>query len=135
MVNCLCGLPCARRTSWTHDNPGRKFLACKFYNPETGQRGCHVFDWVDVEEPTGWQRDVINTLVAEKHRLSTDNHILKSRLVCNENEKNRLAQELEKIQGMDMKNKGVEMPNYQFNVLFFVVVSVVVSFIVVKLFG
>ncbi|KAL2923283.1 1 4-alpha-glucan branching enzyme GlgB [Bienertia sinuspersici] len=94
MLNCGSGFPCATRTSWTHDNPGRKFIACKFYNHETGQRGCNTFDWVDVDEPTNWQRDVINMLLAEKQRIATDNHILRSRLVCAENEKSRLSKEM-----------------------------------------
>ncbi|XP_048491430.1 uncharacterized protein LOC125492758 [Beta vulgaris subsp. vulgaris] len=133
MVNCACGFPRTTRTSWTHDNPGRKFKACKFYNHETGHRGCNTFDWVDVEEPTNWQRDVINMLVAEKHRVATDNHILKSRLVCVEHQKNRLEQELENINRKPLKRKEIVNKSLGFNaVCFCVIVSVVISVIVVK---
>ncbi|KAL2897967.1 hypothetical protein RDABS01_039749, partial [Bienertia sinuspersici] len=83
-------------TSWTSDNPGRKFVACKFYNHETGQKGCNTFEWID-EDILDWQRDVANMLVAEKHKLVIDNNILKSRLVCETYEKDRLAVELEKM--------------------------------------
>ncbi|KMT11853.1 hypothetical protein BVRB_5g105490 [Beta vulgaris subsp. vulgaris] len=102
MVNCACGFPRATRTSWTHDNPGRKFKA-----HETRHRGCNTFDWVDVEEPTNWQRDAINMLVAEKHRVATDNHILKSRLVCVEHQKNRLEPELQNINMKPLKRKEI----------------------------
>ncbi|KAL2932065.1 DNA topoisomerase 3-alpha [Bienertia sinuspersici] len=96
VANCACGLPVARRTSWTSDNLGRKFVACKFYNHETRQRGCNTFEWID-EDILDWQRDVVNMLVAEKHRFPTDSNILKSRLVCETYEKDRLAAELEKL--------------------------------------
>uniref|UniRef100_A0A803N658 Uncharacterized protein n=1 Tax=Chenopodium quinoa TaxID=63459 RepID=A0A803N658_CHEQI len=75
---CGCGFPVARRTSWTHENPQRKFVACKFFNHETGQR--------------------------EKHWLSTDLSILKTRLACTEHEKGRLASELHMMK--NIMNKG-----------------------------
>ncbi|KAL2928254.1 DNA topoisomerase 3-alpha [Bienertia sinuspersici] len=71
---CDCGELVAKRTSWTYENLGKKFIACKFFNHETGERGCNTFQWVD-EEPSEWKRDVINVFVAEKHRLATDNNI------------------------------------------------------------
>lgn len=48
-------------------------------------------------------------LVAEKHRLAMDNHILRSRLVCIEHEKNRFVQDLEKVQRKLVKVKQVEI--------------------------
>lgn len=91
MVNCSCGFPCATRTAWTQENSGRKFIACKFYNTMKLVKGdATPFDWVD-ESSTYWQRDVINVLVAEKHRISTDYNILKSRLVCVEHKKKKIS--------------------------------------------
>uniref|UniRef100_A0A803LJJ4 GRF-type domain-containing protein n=1 Tax=Chenopodium quinoa TaxID=63459 RepID=A0A803LJJ4_CHEQI len=89
---CGCRFSVARRTSWTHDNLGRKFFACKFFNHEIGQRGSNTFEWVD-EHILDWQRDVTNVLIASR-RLSTDLSIHKARLACNEHEKDRLASEL-----------------------------------------
>ncbi|XP_056686361.1 uncharacterized protein [Spinacia oleracea] len=66
---CACGFPVVQRTSWTHENPGRKFKGCKFYNFETGQRDCNAFDWVD-EYILGWQKDVTNHLLWEKAEAS-----------------------------------------------------------------
>ncbi|KAL2897588.1 Retrotransposon-derived protein PEG10 [Bienertia sinuspersici] len=36
-------------------------------------------------------------LVVEKHRLAIDNNMLKSRLVCESHEKDRLSSELQKM--------------------------------------
>ncbi|KAK9664045.1 hypothetical protein RND81_14G015900 [Saponaria officinalis] len=47
VVKCRCGIPAALKTSMTEANTGIRFLACKFYNPETGMRGCNYFKWVD----------------------------------------------------------------------------------------
>ncbi|KAL2898770.1 DNA topoisomerase 3-alpha [Bienertia sinuspersici] len=63
-IKCYCGLPIGRRTSWTDRNPGRKFMCCKFYEPETEWRGCNFFNWID-EDMTEWQRNVIDKLVLE----------------------------------------------------------------------
>ncbi|XP_010695405.1 uncharacterized protein LOC104908052 [Beta vulgaris subsp. vulgaris] len=138
MMKCGCRFAVATRISWTHENPGRKFRVCKFYNHETGQRGCNTFEWVD-EGSTDWQRDVINVLVAEKHRLATDNHITKSRLVCIEHEKNRLSKELEKQRKKPiMKNKEVFARSKSVGckmILICVFLSVIVSFISVILWA
>ncbi|KAK9666058.1 hypothetical protein RND81_14G156900, partial [Saponaria officinalis] len=48
-------------TSWTKDNPGRRFEACPIYNPVTKTRGCRCFRWLD-ENQTTWQKKVINQL-------------------------------------------------------------------------
>ncbi|XP_074303774.1 uncharacterized protein LOC141638266 [Silene latifolia] len=69
--NCWCGIPAAVKTSWTFQNPGRKFIACKFYNPETDMRGCRFFNWID-EDMTYWQRSVINDLLKEQKSLKNE---------------------------------------------------------------
>ncbi|KAL2529157.1 uncharacterized protein Fot_21758 [Forsythia ovata] len=41
---CMCGRNATMRTSWTENNPGRRFLGCSFYGrPDT----CDYFKWVD----------------------------------------------------------------------------------------
>ncbi|XP_021734054.1 uncharacterized protein LOC110700763 [Chenopodium quinoa] len=62
---CNCGIPMARLTSWTRENPGRKFLACKFYDPNTETRGCRSFEWVD-EDGSDWKKEMINQLILDK---------------------------------------------------------------------
>ncbi|XP_010681441.1 uncharacterized protein At4g04775-like [Beta vulgaris subsp. vulgaris] len=140
MVNCGCGIPVARRTSWTHENPGRKFIACKFYNHETEQRGCNTFEWVD-EEILDWQGDITNILIAEKHRHATDNHILTMKLNSVAHEKCRLAEEVQilmkKLVRIPKTSTVVVKEQARISIVgvCIVVVSVVVSFIFVKLFG
>ncbi|KAL2925901.1 Heat shock factor protein [Bienertia sinuspersici] len=91
-----CGIPIARRTSWTPEKPRRKFVACEFYNAKTGQRGCNTFEWLD-EDIVYWKRDVTNVLIAEKHKLVNDNSILKSRIVFAKHENKSLVEEVEKL--------------------------------------
>lgn len=67
-IKCNCGLPVGRRTSWTERNPGRRFMSCKFYEPESEWRGCNFFKWVD-EDMTEWQRHLSNKLILEKKLL------------------------------------------------------------------
>ncbi|XP_021742715.1 uncharacterized protein LOC110708797 [Chenopodium quinoa] len=74
---CNCGLPLAKLTSWTNENPGRKFLACKFYDPKTETRGCKAFEWVDNEDGTDWQRVVINQLLLDKKLMKGEINSLK----------------------------------------------------------
>ncbi|KAL2895356.1 hypothetical protein RDABS01_011265 [Bienertia sinuspersici] len=140
-MKCRCGIPCATRTSWTHENPGRKFVACKFFNHETGQRGCNTFYWVD-EEQTYWQRDVINVLVAEKHRVATDLSIVKARFTCLEHEKKRLTEELDKIERKPLRareavmEKGSAPKQGGFKIIVIcVVISVFFNFMFMKMFG
>ena len=138
---CSCGFPVAKRTSWTHDNPGRKFIACKFFNHETGQRGCNTFEWVD-EGMCEWQRDVINVLVAEKYRLASDNYMLNTRLARDGYEKKRLEEEVKQLKSKGVKKNesgGVQVIRKEVigmkPLLVSSIVSVFVSFIVMKLLG
>ncbi|XP_021770725.1 uncharacterized protein LOC110734905 [Chenopodium quinoa] len=66
---CKCGVPFAKLTSWTRENPGRKFRTCKFYDPVTESRGCKAFEWVDEQDGTAWQTEVINNLLLDKKLL------------------------------------------------------------------
>ncbi|XP_021715177.1 uncharacterized protein LOC110683135 [Chenopodium quinoa] len=66
---CKCGVPFAKLTHWTRENPGRKFKTCKFYDPVTESRGCKAFEWVDEQDGTAWQIEVINNLLLDKKPL------------------------------------------------------------------
>ncbi|XP_021728174.1 uncharacterized protein LOC110695235 [Chenopodium quinoa] len=66
---CKCGVPLAKLTSWTRENPGRKFRTCKFYDPVTESKGCKSFEWVDEPDGTAWQTEVINNLLLDKKLL------------------------------------------------------------------
>ncbi|KAL0421249.1 UNVERIFIED_CONTAM: hypothetical protein Slati_3147800 [Sesamum latifolium] len=43
VVNCFCGIRAPLRTSWTNDNPGRRFYSC----PNCKSGGCRFFTWDD----------------------------------------------------------------------------------------
>lgn len=58
--------------AWTNDNPGRRFVACPDYDPQTGRRGCTYFHWVDVDDPIALQTQVILNLVSDKEKLQRD---------------------------------------------------------------
>ncbi|KAL2925405.1 Proteasome-associated ATPase [Bienertia sinuspersici] len=127
VANCACGLPIARRTTWTSDNPGRELVACKFYNHETGQRGCNTFEWI-VEDILYWQRDV----TYEKDRLAA------------ELEKMKNVAELEKMKTKPFKqhetrqNRGVVGGNEGIGSKFVVICAAVcafVSYVLIKVFG
>ncbi|XP_048493206.1 uncharacterized protein LOC125493740 [Beta vulgaris subsp. vulgaris] len=142
---CKCGFEVAVRTSWTNENPGRKFIACKLYNHDTGHRGCQFFEWLD-EDPLEWQRDVINTLIAEKHRFATDLSLLRGRVALIEHEKKRLTNEMERMKKKTEKRKGCESSckhqivktdhvGLALVIGGLVMLSVVVSVVVVKVVG
>ncbi|GER30052.1 GRF zinc finger containing protein, partial [Striga asiatica] len=44
-VDCYCGRRAVIRTSWTTENPGRRFQACSNLSEE--DPGCVFFDWYD----------------------------------------------------------------------------------------
>lgn len=49
---CWCGQLATCRTSWTMNNPARRFLGCPNYlDPTTNY---NYFMWVDVELPNQW---------------------------------------------------------------------------------
>ncbi|KAK9704904.1 hypothetical protein RND81_07G019000 [Saponaria officinalis] len=51
---------------------GRKFITCKFYNRDSGMRGCGFFIWVEEDYMTGWQRNIINDLLTENRSLKRE---------------------------------------------------------------
>ncbi|KAK9750924.1 hypothetical protein RND81_02G229700 [Saponaria officinalis] len=96
LVRCYCTVPAALQTSWTLQNPGRRFFTCKFYNPEMQFRGCNFFKWVD-ESSTNWQRKVINSLVMEKMSLKQEISEIKMKVGQYEESKYNRDREMAKL--------------------------------------
>ena len=95
-THCYCGVPVAKKTSWTSTNPGRRFVVCKVYCPERGVEGCGFFDWVDADM-VEWQRVLTNQLLLEKKLLEKEKELLKIQ-VCNvEDQKANLVRDLDNI--------------------------------------
>ncbi|KAK9697757.1 hypothetical protein RND81_08G059600 [Saponaria officinalis] len=68
LPKCYCGASTAILKSWIRDNPGRRFKACKYYDPITKSRGCKYFKWCDRIQ-TDWQKDFINEVLMGKKIL------------------------------------------------------------------
>ena len=51
-ILCGCGELARCRTSWTQNNPGRRFLGCP--NFMDASRNCNYFRWVDGPLPNRW---------------------------------------------------------------------------------
>ncbi|XP_057249390.1 uncharacterized protein LOC130590834 [Beta vulgaris subsp. vulgaris] len=94
---CKCKIGVATLTSWTSDNPGRKFITCKFYDRIRKIRhGCDVWEWVD-EHQEEWQRVLINQLLLEKKLLGSDIEVLKAEVHKLEQQRMKLAKENERL--------------------------------------
>ncbi|KAJ9565630.1 hypothetical protein OSB04_001596 [Centaurea solstitialis] len=53
---CLCGDRLVVKTSWTHLNPGRRFLSCRNYGTS---HECKKFKWLDAELPNQYYKDML----------------------------------------------------------------------------
>ncbi|KAL8516349.1 hypothetical protein ACS0TY_014853 [Phlomoides rotata] len=64
---CFCAQEAHLRTSWTVDNPGRRFFGCRFWKVDGG--GCKYFNWLDdpIEERA---KSVILSLLKEKSEFA-----------------------------------------------------------------
>ncbi|XP_058752912.1 uncharacterized protein LOC131639290 [Vicia villosa] len=60
-VRCFCDLDSPLTTSWTKENPGRRFNGCGLYKLQ-GRKGCNFFNWYD-EEMSGRAKEVILSLM------------------------------------------------------------------------
>ncbi|KAK9678173.1 hypothetical protein RND81_11G193300 [Saponaria officinalis] len=87
-IKCRCGVPVATLRSWTEDNPGRRFLGCKFSNPDFS-RGCGYFSWYD-EGQVEWQKNTINQLMLVKK-------IMQCELAMTKTEVTHLQEQNEKL--------------------------------------
>ncbi|XP_074264819.1 uncharacterized protein LOC141587268 [Silene latifolia] len=104
---CYCGNPTAIATSWTTNNPGRRFQACATYNPVSKVRGCKFFQWIDLN-PTNWQRDVANEILFQKNRLKSEVRMLNCEVQSLQEERKMMKMELDNLKSevkkMDEKN-------------------------------
>ncbi|KAL2521550.1 uncharacterized protein Fot_25473 [Forsythia ovata] len=56
---CMCRRSATMRTSWTENNPGRRFLECSFYGRSDA---CNYFKWVNPLVQTRY-KSIINGLL------------------------------------------------------------------------
>ncbi|KAK9706408.1 hypothetical protein RND81_07G122100 [Saponaria officinalis] len=135
---CNCQVPLAVVKSWTRENPGRRFLTCKFYNPGIKFCGCEFFRWYD-QNQCDWQRDVINELVLDKKLLCKEMEIIKAENSHLEEQNKRLKEEIEllmvksKLDGNDTNVEVVETsPKNEWPTTLYVVLFVCIMTLIVK---
>ncbi|KAK9750672.1 hypothetical protein RND81_02G212700 [Saponaria officinalis] len=136
--NCNCQFPLTMVKSWTRENPGRRLLTCKFYNPGTKFRACQFFSWYD-QKQSDWQRDVINELVLDKKLLSKEMEIVKAENSHLEDQNKRLKEEIDLLRMMTKLDEDElddhvtkSSPKKGLCTVFYVVIVVCVMTIVVK---
>ncbi|KAL6569592.1 hypothetical protein OROMI_014106 [Orobanche minor] len=98
---CHCGLPAARRTSWSANNPGRGYMACQ--NSRWG--GCNFFAWT---EPRGCKR-CLRIIPGLIRRLDDQRVEMENDREATDNEMELKNLELEKKQTQLNKIKKREM--------------------------
>ncbi|XP_058740871.1 uncharacterized protein At4g04775-like [Vicia villosa] len=74
-LHCYCGLDSPLVTSWTSQNPGRRFYGCGLYKLQ-GRKGCSFFDWYD-EQITDRSQEVINSLLKKVTDLKKNDGLAK----------------------------------------------------------
>ncbi|KAL8537036.1 hypothetical protein ACS0TY_012286 [Phlomoides rotata] len=75
-ILCDCGVNARLRTSWSQDNPGRRFYGCKFLRVKCalqpgGEDGCYFFRWFDTDVEQR-QRTIILNLLREKREITIE---------------------------------------------------------------
>ncbi|KAL5190474.1 hypothetical protein HKD37_04G009908 [Glycine soja] len=77
-VFCLCNIEAPLVTSWTEENPGRRFYGCGLYK-DTGRKRCNFFQWHD---PIGnnRQKKIIVGLMKEVDELKLREKGLQTRI-------------------------------------------------------
>lgn len=135
---CGCGVPVARRQSWTSRNPGRKFVNCKFSNPRTGSQGCGLFMWVDAPQ-IEWQRVIINQLLLEKKLSDRQIDHLKAQVSNLDDllnnavkEKEALMVKNQKLEALKLKDKE---PISYFSAVVVGAMTGIVMYLIMSLFG
>ncbi|CAH8278910.1 unnamed protein product [Arabidopsis lyrata] len=55
---CRCGLSAKIVTSWTDNNPGRKFFGCRLFKKRRTDH-CNYFEWFDEGVVDGWPKEAL----------------------------------------------------------------------------
>ncbi|KAL6494493.1 hypothetical protein OROGR_031293 [Orobanche gracilis] len=78
LIYCDCGVRSPILTSWTDDNPGRKFFGCGFYEVY-GKKCCGFFQWYDDEDFLAAKDKVIARLVKKNEEMNENNEDVKEK--------------------------------------------------------
>ncbi|KAK6139986.1 hypothetical protein DH2020_026260 [Rehmannia glutinosa] len=116
-IDCYCGRRVVIRTTWTDENPGRRFLSCLHY--DVG--GCGYFDW---EDPPMCRRSKV-VIPGLLRKLNLVNGEVKKL----EDEKKKLQQINKKL---ERSNKMLRRLVYAMPGFFFVLQLIWISFVAGK---
>ncbi|KAL3622638.1 hypothetical protein CASFOL_034049 [Castilleja foliolosa] len=78
VARCHCGIQLEVMTSWTDDNPGRRFQGCPNYKKPSC---CGFFRWVD-EEVCSRSKQIIPGLIRKKNKLELELATEQEKLKC-----------------------------------------------------
>ncbi|KAL2458635.1 uncharacterized protein Fot_55665 [Forsythia ovata] len=77
---CCCGQLSVTRTSWTANNPGRRFRGCSYYGR---MDVCNYFSWVD-PPPHPRYKAIINGLLRKDNSKRNDEQKLRRLVKCHQ---------------------------------------------------
>ncbi|KAL5159594.1 hypothetical protein HKD37_15G043888 [Glycine soja] len=77
-VLCLCNIEAPLVTSWTEDNPGRRFYGCGLYKV-TSRKWCNYFEWHD-PVANSRQKKIMVALMKKVDELELREKDLQSRI-------------------------------------------------------
>ncbi|KAL3644635.1 hypothetical protein CASFOL_009815 [Castilleja foliolosa] len=106
---CFCGLRAPMWTTWTDDNPGRRFIGCPNYKDSSSN--CKFFAWVDPEINEGAKKSVLaNRLRSEISMLKEE----RKRLIAEASME--LKQKCNKIEKLKAKVEALKYDKHQLKV-------------------
>ncbi|KAL3618533.1 hypothetical protein CASFOL_037615 [Castilleja foliolosa] len=133
---CFCGLRVPMWTSWTDDNPSRRFIGCPNYKDSSSN--CKFFAWIDPEISEGSKKSVlanrlrseIAILKEERKRLIAEANIaaLGLKQKCNKIEKLKAKVEALKC---DKNHLKVELNKCMQRARFFIILVVMLCVVIV----
>ncbi|KAL3844633.1 hypothetical protein ACJIZ3_002036 [Penstemon smallii] len=94
---CVCGASVKVYTSWTKDNPGRRFLRC---HVTKGER-CRYFEWVD-PPMCDRSRIIIPGLLSRVNHAQAENTRLEHETMTMNTEMQRLVNSITKLENENM---------------------------------
>ncbi|XP_062150541.1 uncharacterized protein LOC133859225 [Alnus glutinosa] len=102
---CYCDLPAPLKTSWTTNNPGRRFWGCATYNSRT-KSACKFFKWKD--NPTCARgKEVLKEIMKKVNELEDENGNLLAKMKDLENERDSCMERVRQLQKGDDKRMEI----------------------------
>ncbi|WCJ18266.1 hypothetical protein M5689_000634 [Euphorbia peplus] len=98
---CDCGFEAAVRTSWTNDNPGRRFYNCR--NKGNRHGSCNYFLWID-DKLEDRPMSIVLGLLRKLERMEIE--CAQLRETGRRNKKTEFEEDGEKVRGIKIEDKS-----------------------------